>query len=311
MGAVVLASSPSTGTGAGTGVESAPSGLVVGQTLTGWDGSVWDLMNPSGGVFLLQEPIVGLGETTGARWSSVAPYVPGSRYRGTQVLERPVSFSVGVVADSFGAWVVLDRAFRRILRRDKTLVWTVTLEGVGVFNLTCRYDGPALPFDGLLAAQGYARYDLSLVADEHPYWRGEPVTATFTTATPEDFIPSGGAPPFIISEGSTMGSASITNRGDVTVWPTWTFRDAFTAISATVGGSTIGVVPDLVSGDVLVVDTNPRVQSAVLNGTRVRGIISPHAFAPIPAGDTTPITFAWTGSGSASVTIIPELEFLL
>jgi hypothetical protein len=191
------------------------------------------------------------------------------------------------------------------------MTYTVTLPGVGVFSLACRFNGQPLPFDVSCAVQGFAEYDVALVADEHPYWQGDPITALFTTATTADFIPGGGGPPFTISQGSTMSSASITNPGDVPVWPVWTFMDSFTSISTTVGGSTVGVVPDLVAGDVLVIDTDPRAQSATLNGTRVRGILSPHDFAPIQAGATMPITFAWTGTGSASVSIVPLYENLL
>lgn len=289
-----------------------PVGLRDGlrQTWTGWDGSVWTLSDPASGVYLAAADVVGLGEAPSQRYASTSS-VPGSRYRGRRVLERPVKWLVDVVADNPAAWVALNRAFRRTLDRDRPGLWTITFPAGGTYTLECRYDGAPMSFgvDPLQTCD--AEYAIDLVADQHPYWRGDPVTASFGPGTSSNFIPGGGGPPFTISEGSTLAAASITNPGDVDAWPVWTFRDAFTTLTATVGGSTIGVVPDLVANDVLVVDTDPRRQSATLNGTRVRGIISPHDFAPIPAGTTTPITFVWVGTGTASVSIVPEYERLL
>jgi hypothetical protein len=157
MGAVVFAASPLTPT-----APVAPARIGLGHVLTGWDGSVWDLMDPTSPVILLSAAastgytVTGLGESAATRWSSTAPYVPGSRYRGTQILERPVVLHVGVRASSPAAWVAAERAFRAIMRRDKPMTYTVTLPGVGVFSLACRFNGQPLPFDVSCAVQGFA-----------------------------------------------------------------------------------------------------------------------------------------------------------
>jgi hypothetical protein len=156
-----------------------------------------------------------------------------------------------------------------------------------------------------------AQYTIALVASD-PYWRGKPVRRVFLAATPADFIPVSGGPTFTIAEASTLSTASISNPGDVDVWPTWTVTASgagISDVSVVVGGSELGSATALTAGDVMVIDTDPRRQSVTINGTRVRGILSPHQFAPIPSGgEAVPLEVGITGTGSVAIEIVPKWE---
>jgi len=272
---------------------------------------VWDLMDPSGGVFLLSSKILGLGQAPGTRWTSSAPYIAGTRNRGSQTYERPVSWHVAVRAAGPEAWAALALAFNRTVRRDQVGTWTVTLPDGQAYSLVCRGDGPPIAFDASAAAFGYDEYDVGLVA-EAPYWSGAPVTATFSSGAQVDFFDPGSTTTlFHISPDNTFTSASLTNPGDVDAWPVWTITGPTTSVQLTVGGHTIGLERDLTGSDVVVIDTDPRAQSSVLNGVRTRGLIAPCDFAPIPPGASVPLGITVAGTGTVSVTIVPRYQELL
>lgn len=281
-------------------------GLV--QKWTGWDGSVWEVSNPAGGVFFEADGVVGLGDGPADRFFSTSPAVAGSRFRGSRNLERPVVWQVGVFSDvSSQAWIDLTRAFRNTLHRQRPGVWMVTQPSGESRTLACRFtDSPdSLGVDPVRL--GWGSWTVNLVAED-PYWQGAPIRRTFAASEPADFFPEGGGPPFTISEGSTLASATINNPGDVDAWPVWTVNGPTTAVSLGVGDASIGIPGDLDEGDVLVIDTDPRRQSATLNGARVRGVLSPHDFAPIPAGGMSDLTLTIVGDGSVECVIVPRYE---
>jgi hypothetical protein len=276
------------------------------MSATFYDGTVWPLTNPSTGVLLLPD-VVGLGVGPLDLYFTSSPGVAGSRYRGERALSRPVVWPLGVYSDgSSQAWLELDRALWRGLRRP--LVWSVTQQPTGeTRTLACRFVSEPSAFAHDPSRIGWAEYEVNLVAED-PYWAGEPIVREFGASETEPFIPVGGGPPFHISEGSTIASASIENPGDVDAWPVYTFAGPMTAVEVAIDGRAVGTTTDLLEGDVLVIDSDPRRQSATLNGTRVRGIITPHDFAPVPAGGITALDVTMVGTGTVAVRLVPRYE---
>jgi hypothetical protein len=284
-------------------------GQALELTWTGADGSVWNLTDPRSPVFLTEGEIVGLDVGPADRFVSNAPGVAGSRHRGSRTLERPVVFTVHVWSDAGPqAWTQLDAAFRRSLSRNVPGVLAVKQPWSNeVRTLECRFvdrtgSNPTNP-----TQSGWDTYELRLVAND-PYWRGKPIVRPFQAGTAVPFIPPGGGPPFTISEGSLLASASIPNPGDVIGWAEWTVEGATTGVTVGIGDQLVGIPAALDAGDVVVVDTDPRRQSATLNGVRVRGFLSPHDFAPIPAGATVPLAVSIVGTGKVSVRLVPRYE---
>jgi hypothetical protein len=62
----------------------------------------------------------------------------------------------------------------------------------------------------------------------------------------------------------------------------------------------------LVEGDTLVIDTDPTVQCAWLNGVDVTAQLGSADFAPIPAGEDRTLSLALVGAGSVQAEIRPR-----
>lgn len=275
---------------------------------TGWDGSEWDLTNPSGGVFLTTKGVEGLGMPSHLAWVGESPAVHGQYYRGHVVEPRPVFWPAYLYSDKGTAeWLALDRAFWRSLQPGKHGQWTVETPGGGRRSLSCRFvdDGRhAYPYDPLF--RGWAAYGVSLIAD-NPFWTGEPVRRTWSQGASTDFY--GGAakgPPFHISSGSQLSSATITNEGDLEAWPVWTITGPLTSVTVGVDGVTVQWTVALAAGDVLVIDTDPTVQSAWLNGVDVTDQLGTADFTPIPPGEDRPLSLTMAGTGAVEASIAPR-----
>lgn len=309
------------------GVPSSPAPVVtfartalVG-TWTGWDGSVWHITDPAQGTFLMPG-VRGLDEGPHDRYSDQAPGLAGSLFNGYRATERPVFWPLAVLEESSSeAWVDRDRAFRRTLRPGKTGVWAVTTPQGFTRTLTCRRSNDnsgSQTFDYDPVQNGWATYGIYLVADEDPFWRGTPVTRTWASDGDEvDFFDPDGDPLFWISDGSTVGSASVTNPGDVDAWPVWVVNGPCDSVDLGVGDSVVEVPFEVEDGQRLVIDTNPTEQIAtlgdidpgdpfgVLSGTDVTTDLGAVDFAEIPADATTDLSIVLTGTGSVSVRIVP------
>lgn len=278
------------------------------MTWTGWDGSVWELTNPKAGVFLTAAGVEGLGMPTHQAWIGESPAVHGQHYRGHVVEPRPAFWPVYLYSDAdTEEWLERDRAFWRTLQPGKHGQWALTTPGGGKRTLSCRFvdDGRhTVQRDPML--RGWATYGVSLIAD-NPFWTGEPVRRTWAQSTATDFY--GGAakaPVFHISSGSQLSTAKMTNEGDLEAWPVWTIRGPLTAVTVGVDGATIQWSVALAEGDILVIDTDPTIQSAWLNGVDVTDQLGVADFAPIPAGVELPLSLTMTGAGSVEATITPR-----
>jgi len=275
---------------------------------TGWDGSEWELTKPSSGVFLTGKGVEGLGMPEHLAWVGESPATHGQYYRGFVVEPRQVFWPVYLYSDAGSDdWLERDRAFWRSLQPGMHGTWSVTTPRGGKRSLSCRFvdDGRhAFQMDPMF--RGWASYGVSLIADS-PFWTGEPVRRTWSQSDAVDFY--GGAvkgPPFNISSGSQLSTAKLTNEGDLEAWPVWTIRGPLTSVTVGVDGRTVQWNETLTADDILVIDTDPTVQSAGLNGVDVTAQLGSADFAPIPAGHERPLSLTMAGTGSVEASITPR-----
>ena len=277
------------------------------MTWTGWDGSEWDLSQPRGGVFLTGQGVEGLGMPEHQAWVGTSPSVHGQFYRGFVVEPRQVFWPIYLYSDvGSEAWLELDRAFWRSLQPGKHGAWTVVTPKGGRRFLSCRFvdDGRhSVRMDPML--RGWASYGVSLIAD-NPFWTGEPARRTWSQSNGVNAFDAGPDYALRISSASQLSTAAMTNEGDLEAWPVWTIKGPATSVTVGVDGATVQWTVQLFEGDTLVIDTDPTVQSAWLNGVDVTSQLGSADFAPIPAGHELPLSLTMAGTGSVEAAITPR-----
>ena len=122
--------------------------------------------------------------------------------------------------------------------------------------------------------------------------------------------------------GHTTANAAATNDGDEDAWPVWTVvGPAAAGAHVGVGGNVVEVPFAVADGKALVLDTDPRVRTALQYDYTPAAGKAPAAFAnpvdrtadltgavdfaSIPAGGTTPLNVAFAGTGALQVEITP------
>lgn len=291
----------------------------LNMTWTGWDGSLWNLAAASEGVVMLPG-VRGLTMPPIVHYTTAYPTVAGARWRGHAVDPREVFWPIQIFHDlGSQEWITRDRAFWRTLRPDKTGTWTVTQPSGEARTLTCRFDNDgesAFATDPVLA--GWTNYGITLKANA-PFWRGDPITREWIAGVAQPFFPAAGpGGKLTISSSRGLGSASIRNPGDVEAFPRWELDGPITAASISIGGKAISIPFSIATGQVLVIDADPAVQSAVLynaSGSGVHRVLSNPVdktmqlgsvnFAAIPAEAVTPIGLTMTGSGKVTLKLTP------
>lgn len=283
------------------------------------DDFLWDLLGDSG-VLLMADGCRGLAMPPVDRYTDESPAVDGSRWRGMRVKEREAFWPLFVYHDgSSQEWVEHDRAFWQSLEPDRVGTWTVTHpDGKTVRRLRVRFTDDGDPaFDIDPARAGWAVYGVRMVAEE-PYWLGAPMRKQWTSATMVDFFnDSSKAPPFRISSGAAIGSATMSNPGRVPAWPTWTIDGPTTSVDLGLSDQLIEVPFTIPSGQSLVVDTDPTAQTAMLYsapggvidfGSAVErtGDLGATNFAPIPKGTAVELSLAMVGTGAVAAEITPR-----
>jgi hypothetical protein len=299
----------------------APPALVVQTEVswTGWDGSVWNLADPDGGVVLLKEGVEGLHMPPFRQWARQSPAVPGQVFTGASAEPRQVVLPVLLFSDGSSAeWVARDRAFWKSLHPAREGVLTISPAGAGSRrSLRLRLIPEDHQFALDPAQARWAAYSLLLVADQ-PFWAGPARTAGWKSATGEDFYEETGPHLVNIAPGHTTASASINNPGDEDAWPVWTVIGPATAAHMGVGDSVVEVPFTVADGKALVVDTDPRVQTAIEYDytagdppiltnpvDRTADLDGAVDFAAIPAGGTSPLNVSITGDGTVRIELVP------
>jgi hypothetical protein len=146
---------------------------------------------------------------------------------------------------------------------------------------------------------------VTLIADD-PFWTGESVRRVW--AQSEDVDAFAPVPDVVlnVSSASKLASAAMTNQGDLEAWPVWTVKGPVTSVTVGVDGRTVQWNVALTADDILVIDTDPTIQSAWLNGVDVTSQLGTADFAPIPAGDELPLSLTMAGTGSVEAAITPR-----
>jgi hypothetical protein len=285
----------------------APKWTSCQHTWVAWDGSEWDLSHGASGIKLMAGTR-GLMDAPIIRYSSKAPAVAGSLWRGSVTDEREAFWPLKVFSDAGSdEWILHNQRFWNTLDPDQTGKWVVTWPSGVRRVLTLRYTGLAEDSDDTDPSLiGWRIYGIQMVA-ENPYWMGEPITRTFDNKPGENFYGGTGGggfgPPFFLSSGTLLERASITNLGDVPVWPTWTVQGPCT--TATVNGVTFPMTLD--DGEWVTINTDPTDQVAYDNtgDDRTSELVNFYRFAEIPRGVSVPLTVSMTGLGSVVVSITP------
>src|SRR5699024_5601860 len=281
----------------------------VSMTWVGTNGTEWDLCSDTSGV-RLAPGVRGLTMPPRDRYTSQYAGVAGSRSRGGRTAEREVFWPLAVWEESgTQAWLEYDAAWWASLNPRGTGVWRVTRPNGQGRVLTCRPTGAGgKAWDAAPGMQGWTKYGVYLMAED-PFWYGPEIKSPlWTSAEPIDFIDSVTlGPPYHPGSATTIDSASLTNPGDEVAWPTWTVTGPVDSVQVSSEGHSIGY-GSLIEGDVLVIDTDPRVQRATLNGADVTGDLSSYDFAPIPPGETVKLDITMVGGGTLRASFRPRFD---
>lgn len=279
------------------------------QSWAGWDGSAWSLTSDSEDGIVLGAGVRGLHMPPVQRFVDESPAVAGSRWRASRALERGVFWPLWLLHDNGGQdWILRDRAFWRTMHPDYPGQWTVTQPTGEYRTLACRWVDSPDQSDIDPALMGWALYGIEMVAED-PYWRGAPISANFVSGSGSAFFSTSGSV-VTLSPGNLLNNATLTNPGDVDAWLTFTATaDAggITSVDLGVDGRVVEVPIALTSGQSVTVDTSPSGRWARMgDGTDVTAQLGEVDFAPLPAGESVPLTLTMTGTGTVDVSFTPR-----
>lgn len=275
------------------------------STWTDCLGMPWDLTNPDGGLFLRREGVRGLGHTKPIHYRDRRVTLPGSRYRGTTFDAREVFWPLYMFHDgSSKEYVARDEAFFRGLNPRQTGTWTIEVPGVSKRHLTLRFDddGDWAP-DADPTFYGWTNYGVRLLAED-PFWRGEPITRSFSQEDPTPFF---SATKIIhISKGATLANARISNPGDEPAWVVWRLEGPFAEASIEVDGRVIEIPFSIPAGKYLTIDSRPEARTAFdSDGDDRYGDLGQIQWGAVPPGADVPLSLILDGSGGVTASLTP------
>lgn len=271
-----------------------------GATWFGVDGSEWDLRSVVGGLILTTEGLQALGMPLFEVQASESPATDGRRRTDYRLAARSVSIPVYLWSDAgspefqtlYRRWM---KAFHP-LKPGRLRISTAA----GFRDLVCYFDAAG---DGTLTHdplyQGWLRMTMTLTAED-PWWLGAETVRTWFRLPSEPFFGNDGN--LHISDGPSTDQAVLTNTGDTDAWGLWELAASQGTTSAlvTVDGGSFET-PQVAVGQMLTVDTDPAVATALLDGTDVTGAVDPWDPRPVPAGDDVPLSLILDGYGSITV----------
>lgn len=229
--------------------------------------------------------------------TSSTPGLPGASLREVNYLERDVFLPL-----AFHSWESQSEFFGRLAElRSLLSSWGDVLGETGTFRLGVNsYDGHRLldvvykaGWEGTLGGSDSGRdwelVPLNLVAVS-PFWRSrEQISKHYAAVPGPAFLGTGDNSnpwPRRISSSRTIGTnMPIPVKGDVPVWPEFTFTGPIPSVSITYPGTNISIPGGVPDGSVLRLVTDPRAQSARLDGAIAWGRINMGAtFSPLLPG---------------------------
>lgn len=305
-------------------VDIAPETQRLHMTWTGYDGSTWDFSDYTKGV-CLAAGVRGLTMPPVDWYTSDLAGVDGTTDRGYRVSARDVFWPLRIWRPKGGQdWLNVDADFWRTLMPGRYGTWKVEQPSGAYRTLRLRLanDGDQA-WDTDPAVIGWGRYGIRLTAPQ-PYWEGPRIRRSFSAGSgaASFFNSATKAPPYRISGGSTLGTATIPNVGDVDAWPVWVLTGPITSASVGIGTRQIVVSSAISSGRGVIIDTNPTAQTAFdgplttdsegllqvadSGRTEVTGSLGATDFAPIAPGESVPLTLTVVGTGSVRAEVIPR-----
>ena len=297
-------------------VEIPPPPRYWGLTVVweGVDGSTWELSDWTSGVALLLDGFDGLHHPTFDANVLTADGVDGQFAVGVRALPRSVNMKIGVFAETADDWADLDARWWKSWHPLKTGTLTVSSKR-GSRSIRLRLTpGSAHSYPRDPNTTSYAEYQLEATADQ-PLWAGDPVVQPWSSVDVVPFLDPAGSPPFHITPRNLVDSATLTNPGDVPVWPVWqvTAVGGGVTLTITCDGGAIGL-PAMTAGQTIVVNTNP-VYGGADRGTLIDGVLTspvdidplltPYQPRRVPDGATVPIGLSLSGPGRVIASLIP------
>lgn len=277
----------------------------------GWDGTNWSLSDEESGLVLMRG-VRGLAGISMEHHRDDHESRSGSRWRDSRTLNREIFLPIHLYSDgSSDDWVKHNRAFWKTMRKGKQ-GWLHVIHPDGEHRrIRARYEkGGEEAFEIDPAFFGWGTYGVYLTA-EQPYWESaSPVGDTWRSPEPVHFFGAGAAPgfgpPFGVSDEKSVTTASITNPGDEEAWGKWIYRGPATSASVGVDGEIVPIPLALSAGETITVDMDPDQQTAIKRTalgveTDVTDQLGSFDFAPIPPGESVPLTITLVGSGGGSI----------
>ena len=283
-----------------------------------------EYLDPTGAVWNLRTGPVRMAP--GAQGLGLVPLLAFTTPRGLRGGQRVTGFAAqsnelklpmkfGYPGWSAQAWEAIDAAWWPAIRPHLFGTLRVTATDGSQRSVVVRTtsDGP-LAWDQDPADVQMTDFDWGLIADD-PYWIGPAVSTPYgVPAAGQPFYGAGGyGPPFYLSAGNSNGSQVLTNPGDVPAWPVWTLNGPITSFTITnADGSTISGTPNLAAGEQLVIDTTEDAKSATriaadgVTTSDYTPSLTTWQWRPIPAGSSSAISVALSGTGGATAVIRPK-----
>ncbi|WP_461169263.1 hypothetical protein [Arthrobacter sp. Z1-15] len=238
-----------------------------------------------------------------------SPVVHGEQWDGWRATGRKVYWNIGIFSDTSSVdWVELNRGFWKTLRPGKTGVWTVGLPTGERFSLTLRLaPGAGNTFNQDPVQHGWKAYGIELFP-EQPFWEAAPIVQSWgaeekTPLLGEEDI----GPPLHISPVTTIGTAKVTNPGDVESYIRWTITGPTTSVTVGIGGENTVVPFPVPDGKKLVIDTDPRNLIAELDGVDVMNKLREFNYPALQPGANIRLSLAMEGAGSVEARFIPYM----
>jgi hypothetical protein len=285
----------------------------LSHTLTGANGDSIDLSDMEDGIVLYDADVTGLGMPKYETYRSTGPALAGAKYRGTRVMERPIALSILVNndEDTDGFMVTDRRLWDLIGDPTQPVTWRVGTPDGSYRELRMRYADSDDSFSRDPLYDGWVLYQVEFIADD-PYWYGPDIELTFISSPPQNFFVSSGSTSnlFYISQALTTSDVYVDNPGDVdahVIWeaigPLSNLDFVLTAPDMTDGS--LGL-PDVLTGSTLVVDTDPRVATAWLDGVDITEQVDPYDPRAVPAKGQQSLSVALSGTGTLIARIRPR-----
>ena len=280
-------------------------------------GKVWDLTDGTDGVLL------DVGQSDFTLSPIKHNYLRGgTQWAGSQVQQAEPSLKV-LVGETGGGQPLIGTPYYTLADEWWTQANSPTLEGTlrvtrpdgEVRELRARLrDSPGTTYDydpgaGIAERDGEAW----LLTSPSSYWSGPEQSVMFGGDAIENgmpfYGPDGNGWPLYIAPASSASNIFISNRGQGSVWLTWTLVGPMVNPRFGTEGGVLSYAGTIPAGEVVVVSTEPGYRYAIEAGSgdnrygKLSGV-----YAPLPTGDRVPLTIVAEGMTSESSVTVTTRE---